>query len=32
VDGPWDEDFLQVPPGHRIVATYDEDIVGVEPL
>lgn len=30
-DGPWDEeDFLRVPPGGRIVATYEESIVGVE--
>ncbi|MCS7316087.1 MAG: DUF1638 domain-containing protein [Bryobacterales bacterium] len=27
VDGPWDDDFLRVPPGGRIVPTYDEDIV-----
>lgn len=31
VHGNWDEDgFLIVPPGHRIVARYDETIVGVE--
>lgn len=28
VDGPWPpSDFLIVPPGHRIVPSYDEDIV-----
>ena len=32
VDGPWDgEDFLVVPPGRRIRARYDEDIVDLEP-
>jgi hypothetical protein len=31
-DGPWDEeDFLRVPPGGRIAATYREDIIGAEP-
>jgi hypothetical protein len=25
--GEWDDDFLIVPPGHRIEVTYDEDIV-----
>jgi hypothetical protein len=31
VHGNWDGDgFLIVPPGHRIVARYDETIVGVE--
>ncbi len=30
-DGPWDEgDFLRVPPGWRIVATYDEEVIGAE--
>jgi len=28
--GPWDEDFIIVPPGGRIVAKNDEDILGVE--
>lgn len=32
VSGDWDpEEFLIVPPGHRIVARYDEAIVGIEP-
>jgi hypothetical protein len=32
VSGDWDpEEFLVVPPGHRIVARYDEAIVGLEP-
>lgn len=32
VSGDWDpEEFLIVPPGHRIVARYDEEIVGIEP-
>lgn len=32
VSGDWDpEEFLVVPPGHRIVARYDESIVGIEP-
>ncbi|MEK7407158.1 MAG: DUF1638 domain-containing protein [Acidobacteriota bacterium] len=32
VDGPWDDgDFLVVPPGGRIVARYDEGIIGAEP-
>ena len=32
VDGPWDDaDFLVVPPGRRIRARYDEDIVDLEP-
>lgn len=31
-DGPWDqEDFLRVPPGGRIAATYREDVIGAEP-
>jgi len=31
VAGGWDdEEFLVVPPGHRIVARYDEQIVGTE--
>jgi hypothetical protein len=30
VNGPWDEDFLVVPPGGRIVARNDEQILGVE--
>lgn len=32
VDGPWDDgDFLVAPPGGRIAATYDEDIIRLEP-
>jgi len=32
VNGEWDPDeFLVVPPGHRIVARYDEAILDVEP-
>jgi hypothetical protein len=32
VDGQWnDEDFLVVPPGGRVAATYDEGIIAVEP-
>jgi hypothetical protein len=32
VFGDWDGgEFLVVPPGQRIAASYDEDIVGVEP-
>ncbi len=27
LDGPWDEDFLVVPPGHRIEFSYDADII-----
>ncbi len=31
VNGPWnDDDFLVVPPGHRIAVSYDENIVRVE--
>ncbi len=31
VSGLWDEkEFLVVPPGHRIVPTYDENIIGTE--
>lgn len=29
-NGPWDEDFLVVPPGKRIVARNDETIIGAE--
>lgn len=29
-NGPWDEDFLVVPPGRRIVARNDEMVLGVE--
>lgn len=33
VDGPWDEEsFLVVPPGHRLVARYDENIIAAEPV
>ncbi len=32
-DGPWEEeDFLRVAPGQRIVATYEEGVIGVEPV
>lgn len=32
VDGRWEgDDFVVVPPGHRIVARYDDGIVAVEP-
>lgn len=31
VDGPWEDgDFLLVPPGARITATYDEEIIRLE--
>ncbi len=33
VDGPWeDNDFLTVPPGHRVVARYDEMILAAEKI
>jgi hypothetical protein len=33
VDGPWDEkDFLVVPPGWRVIATYDDNIIGAEKI
>lgn len=33
VDGPWDEEaFLVVPPGYRLVARYDENIIAAEPV
>ncbi|MGA4577743.1 DUF1638 domain-containing protein [Limisphaera sp. VF-2] len=33
LEGDWrPEEFLMVPPGHRIVATFDEDIVRAEPV
>jgi hypothetical protein len=33
VNGDWPEDdFLVVPPGHRLVARYDEQIIHAEPL
>jgi len=33
VDGPWNAaDFLVVPPGHRIVPSYDDGVIKVEPL
>ncbi len=33
VDGPWNQsEFLVVPPGNRIKAHYDEEILDVEPL
>lgn len=31
VDGPWEErDFLVLPPGWRVTATYDDNIIGAE--
>jgi hypothetical protein len=33
LDGNWNlEDFLVVPPGWRVIATYDTNIIGSEPL
>ena len=33
LNGPWDDaDFLTVPPGHRVVARYDEQIIAAEPV
>jgi hypothetical protein len=33
VNGAWDDkDFLVVPPGHRIVVTYDDRIIRAEPV
>jgi hypothetical protein len=33
VAGEWnDRDFLVVPPGHRVIAQYDEGILGTEPI
>ena len=33
MDGQWDADrFLYVPPLHKIIATYDEDILSAEPV
>lgn len=32
VDGPWEADFLRVPPGARVVATYDEEVVAAEAI
>jgi len=33
VDGVWDDgEFLVVPPGHRVVARYDEDILAAEAI
>ena len=29
-NGPWDEDFLVVPPGKRIVARNDDMVLDVE--
>ncbi len=31
LDGPWDNDFLVVPPGHRIEFSYTEDLVQAVP-
>ena len=31
VNGPWDDDFVVVPPGHRIVARDDELVLDVAP-
>ena len=30
LNGDWDEDFLIVQPGQRIIPTHDEGIMGVE--
>jgi len=30
--GQWDDDFVQVPPGHTVRVTYDENIVSACPL
>lgn len=33
VDGDWSEaDFLVVPPGHRVGASYDDRIIAAEPV
>jgi hypothetical protein len=33
VDGRWDIDrFLVVPPGHRVAASYDDNVIKVEPI
>ena len=33
VNGAWSEsEFLIVPPGCRVAATYDEGVIAVEPL
>lgn len=33
VDGPWnDDDFLTVPPGHRVAASFDDGIIRAEPV
>jgi len=33
INGPWDDtDFLTVPPGHHVVARYDERILAAEPV
>lgn len=30
LEGPWaDSEFLKVPPGERVIATYDDNIIGV---
>ena len=31
LSGDWQDDFLMVPPHHRIVATYNDDIVAARP-
>lgn len=31
VNGQWDDDFLVVPPGHRIVPSHDDDVIKVAP-
>ena len=30
VNGEWDEDFLVVPPGHRIAMEVGDDVIGIE--
>ncbi len=33
VNGDWEgDDFLTIPPGHRVVARYDESIIDTEPM
>ena len=33
IDGVWDDkEFLVVPPGHRVVATYEDGLLAVEPV
>jgi hypothetical protein len=33
IDGVWDDkEFLVVPPGNRVVATYEDGLLAVEPV